>query len=297
MAWRSSGDSNATLIENLWRNGMITEPVVKSAFQSVDRAHYAPSSPYEDSPQPIGHRATISAPHMHAGAVESLLPFILPPKREKEKDEGVGVEEGKEREKKGRTRPRPRPRRVLDIGSGSGYLTHVFAELVGDEGGVVVGVEHIPELRDLAEKNMAKSEEGRAFLRSGRVRFRVGDGRKGWREEGDGMPGVGGKAGEVVPSATTSSGTGRQEDKEGNEGGWDAIHVGAAAVRLHDELVAQLRSPGRMFIPVNDDDAGGGGGGVGAQYIWTVDKDEQGNVTKKKLYGVRYVPLTDAPGK
>lgn len=31
------------------------------------------------------------------------------------------------------------------------------------------------------------------------------------------------------------------------------------------------------------------------QHIYVVDKDENGDVTKKKLYGVSYVPLTDAP--
>lgn len=35
--------------------------------------------------------------------------------------------------------------------------------------------------------------------------------------------------------------------------------------------------------------------GYGDQYIWVVDKDGKGEVTKKKLYGVRYVPLTDVP--
>ncbi len=44
----------------------------------------------------------------------------------------------------------------------------------------------------------------------------------------------------------------------------------------------------RIFIPVEDERGSG-------QYIWTVDKDAQGNVTKKRLYGLRYVPLTDAP--
>jgi protein-L-isoaspartate(D-aspartate) O-methyltransferase len=43
-----------------------------------------------------------------------------------------------------------------------------------------------------------------------------------------------------------------------------------------------------MFIPVEDPNGFG-------QHIWVVDKNEQGDVTKKKLYGVRYVPLTDAP--
>jgi len=233
MAWRSSGGSNRDLIENLWRNKLITHPQVKEAFLKVDRAHYAPSQPYDDSPQPIGHAATISAPHMHASAVEHLLPYLTP------------------------SDASPAPR-VLDIGSGSGYLTALMAELVG-EGGVVVGVEHIAPLRDLGEANVGKSERGRAFLASGRVRFRVGDGRKGWVEPGE----------------------------EGEK--WDAIHVGAAAAEVHAGLLDQLKAPGRMFIPV-DDDSGGW-----SQHIWCVDKDEKGEVSKKKLFGVRYVPLTDAP--
>ncbi|KAK4225703.1 protein-L-isoaspartate O-methyltransferase [Podospora fimiseda] len=241
MAWRSSGTTNASLIENLCQNKMISSPIVKSAFLAVDRAHYAPSGPYQDSPQPIGWHATISAPHMHATAVENLLPFILP------------------NEKNG-FKPR-----VLDIGSGSGYLTHVLGELVG-EGGVVVGVEHIEELRGLGEGNVGKSVEGRSMLGEGRVRFRKGDGRLGWEEEGEG---IGGKE------------------------GWDAIHVGASAKEVHGELVEQLKRPGRMFIPV-DDERIEGEGGVG-QHVWCVDKDKDGGVRKRKLFGVRYVPLTDAP--
>ena len=31
------------------------------------------------------------------------------------------------------------------------------------------------------------------------------------------------------------------------------------------------------------------------QHIWVIDKKETGEVERKKLYGVRYVPLTDAP--
>lgn len=171
---------------------------------------------------------------MHAAAVEKLLPYITP------------------------SVANPAPR-VLDIGSGSGYLTHVMAELVGDGGGVVVGVEHIAPLKELGERNMAKSAEGRDFLARGRVRFRVGDGRKGWVEPGE----------------------------EGRK--WDAIHVGASAAELHAELLEQLKAPGRMFIPVDDDGAGW------SQHIWCVDKDQDGKVEKKKMFGVRYVPLTDPP--
>ena len=59
---------------------------------------------------------------MHATAVENLIDHMVP------------------------TASRPAPR-VLDIGSGSGYLTHLMAELVGDKG-LVVGVEHIKELKE-----------------------------------------------------------------------------------------------------------------------------------------------------
>lgn len=211
----------------------------------VDRAHYAPASPYEDSPQTIGHAATISAPHMHASAVENLLPFLLP-------SEKNGFEP-----------------RVLDVGSGSGYLTHVMAELIGEKG-VVVGVEHIEQLKELGERNMSKSESGRGMLKEGKVRFRVGDGRKGWvdREQGDG----------------------RSEEAGRVKRGWDAIHVGASAVEVHKELLDQLNSPGRIFIPVDDE----GSGGM-SQHVWCIDKDGEGKVSKRRLFGVRYVPLTDAP--
>lgn len=164
----------------------------------MDRAHYAPAMAYEDAPQTIGYGATISAPHMHATAIENLVEYIVP-------------------------KPdRPAPR-VLDIGSGSGYLTHLMAELVGEKG-LVIGVEHIPQLQALGEKNMKKSAEGRGFLDAGKVKFTVGDGRKGW----------------VEPP--------REGEDEGGQG-WDAIHVGASAKEVHAELLAQLKSPGRYGRP------------------------------------------------
>lgn len=190
MAWRCSGASNAALVENMWRHGLITDASVKEAFLRVDRGHYAPSRPYEDSPQPIGHAATISAPHMHASAVEHLLPRLL-------------------------ASPAPR---VLDVGSGSGYLTHLLAELVGDRG-LVVGLEHIPELRDLGEANVRRSAGGARLLSAGRVRFSLGDGRLGLVEDA------------------------RQGEEAGGTA-WDVIHVGASAREVHPQLIDQLKSPG-----------------------------------------------------
>ena len=66
----------------------------------VDREFFATTHPYSDRPQSIGYSATISAPHMHAYALEIL--------HEKLK-EGA---------------------KVLDVGSGTGYLTACFAVMV-----------------------------------------------------------------------------------------------------------------------------------------------------------------------
>jgi hypothetical protein len=57
---------------------------------------------------------------------------------------------------------------------------------------------------------------------------------------------------------------------------FDAIHVGAAAPSIPQALIDQLAQPGRMFIPV----------GEFSQDIIQVDKDENGNVTQKELFGV-----------
>jgi len=51
----------------------------------------------------------------------------------------------------------------------------------------------------------------------------------------------------------------------------------------------QLLIMSRIFIPVEDEK------GSGNQFIWVADKDKDGSINKEKLYGVRYVPLTDAP--
>jgi protein-L-isoaspartate(D-aspartate) O-methyltransferase len=178
---------------------------------------------------------------MHANACESLLPFLKPGAK------------------------------VLDIGSGSGYLTHVLAELVKPNG-KVVGVDHLQPLVDMARRNMQKSEAGREMLESGKVQFVKADGRLGFER--------------AAP--------------------YDAIHVGAAAVEHHEALERQLGSPGRyvvvcrwfwgyylltwdgyrMFVPVADS--------TGGQAVWVIDKDKHGVVTRKRLYGVMYVPLTDA---
>ncbi|KAG0320376.1 hypothetical protein BGZ99_004534 [Dissophora globulifera] len=210
MAWRCSGLSNADLVNRLVQAKLVHTEAVKQAMLAVDRGHFSKYKPYEDAPQTIGYNSTISAPHMHAAALESLSPFLFPGAK------------------------------VLDVGSGSGYLTACMAEMVGPQGRVV-GVEHIPELVVKSEENTKKGHLD--FMEEKRLAFYTADGRTGYRQDAP----------------------------------YDCIHVGAAADSMHEELVDQLKAPGRMFIPVDE--------GLG-QAIYVVDKDEHGRVTKKKTMDV-----------
>ncbi|CAD5118773.1 DgyrCDS7450 [Dimorphilus gyrociliatus] len=153
MAWRSSGTTNEELISKLKANGIIKSDRVFQAMISVDRANFCKNKPYVDSPQGIGYAVTISAPHMHAHALELLSEHL---------------QEGK---------------RALDVGSGSGYLTACMAKLVGSTG-KAVGIEHIDELVSLSKQNLNRSPETQEMLDNGQAVFVVGDGRQGYPQYG-----------------------------------------------------------------------------------------------------------------
>jgi len=93
---------------------------VLAAFSKVPRHHFVPEdykdSAYDNSPQPIGHKQTISQPYMVALMVQLL-----------------DVQEND---------------RVLEIGTGSGYQTAILAEMAKE----VYSIERIPILLARAEK-------------------------------------------------------------------------------------------------------------------------------------------------
>ncbi|CAN4088018.1 unnamed protein product [Withania somnifera] len=135
---------------------------------------------------------------------------------------------------------------ALDVGSGTGYLTACFALMVGPQGRAV-GVEHIPELVAWSIKNVEKSAAA-PLLKEGSLSLHVGDGRKGWPEHAP----------------------------------YDAIHVGAAAADIPQDLIDQLKPGGRIVIPV----------GTFFQDLKVIDKKLDGSISIRSETSVRYVPLT-----
>ena len=191
MAWRSHGVDNQDLVRALAANAIVRHKRVKEAMLLVDRGRYVPKnemqSAYEDRPLAIGHGATISAPHMHAACLELL-----------------------------ETRVRAGSR-VLDVGSGTGYLSACLASMASERG-EVVGVEHIEELVETSIENV-RADGKSAWLANGRLTLRCGDGRLGYPEKAP----------------------------------YDAIHVGAASREVPKALIDQLAIGGRLVIPVGDE--------------------------------------------
>jgi protein-L-isoaspartate(D-aspartate) O-methyltransferase len=103
--------------------------------------------------------------------------------------------------------------KVLDVGSGSGYLTACMARLVRP-GGKAIGVDHIQELVDKSITNIKKNNK--ELFDDGSLEIHKCDGRQGYAAEAP----------------------------------YDAIHVGAAAPDTPHELIRQLKVGGRLVSPV-----------------------------------------------
>mmetsp|Transcript_12572 Transcript_12572/g.40147 ORF Transcript_12572/g.40147 Transcript_12572/m.40147 type:complete len:257 (+) Transcript_12572:52-822(+) len=226
MAWSCSSSTNGGLVRNLRSAGLLSSARVELALRATDRACYVSAkseTPYADAPSAIGFEATISAPHMHAMALELLAPALCSPSC-----------------------------LALDVGCGSGYLAACLHRLVEEQNGRVFAVDYLEPLTDLTIANLTR-DNPRLLEGPRAIQVATRDGWHGWPEHGP----------------------------------FDAIHVGAAAASVPEELVRQLKPGGRLVIPV--------GPQFGTQKLLQIDRDLAGEgYTRKVITGVRYVPLVRA---
>lgn len=142
--------SNEKLIEELILEGWLKTQKIIEAFLKIKREDFLPENlknlAYLNEALPIGFGQTISQPLVVAFMLELLQP--------------------KEGEK------------ILDIGSGSGWTSTLLSYLVGDKG-KVFAIEIVPQLKEFGEKNAKKYN----FIEKGILKFFLGDGSKGLKEE------------------------------------------------------------------------------------------------------------------
>lgn len=130
--------------------------------------------------------------------------------------------------------------KILDVGSGSGWTTALLAYLVGERGNVW-GVELIPELVEFGKKNLAKYNFAWAEIMQA-------------------------EKGSLAPYSLERS-------KE-----FDKILVSAAAEKLPQELVSELKIGGALVIPVENS-------------VVRVEKASETDVRTREFPGFVFVPF------
>ena len=173
------------LVDRLRQKGIASESVL-AAMAAVPRHIFIDEAlahrAYEDTALPIGEGQTLSQPFVVALMTQTLL-------------------------------DQPRAR-ILEVGTGSGYQTAVLATLavLDDSSMRIFTVERLAAL-------IHRARERLHALAHRNIRFRHGDGYRGWPEEGP----------------------------------FDGILVTAAAPVVPEALLEQLAPGGRLVVPVGGD--------------------------------------------
>lgn len=202
---------------------------VKRWMNMYDRYHFIVNKKdaYIDKPSLLMDEQTISAPHMHSKAIEYMEDVLIPGNK------------------------------ILDIGSGSGYLCAIFGEAVGvknrvkKERGTVIGIEYYSSLVKYSKKVISKNYPELMKYKS---HFKIihGDGKDGYPEKSV------------------------KQD-------YDGIHIGAACDYIPFHLLRQLKRKGIMIIPLKINDS--------TLQFCIIKKDKEGNLHIENTGDVRYVPL------
>ena len=208
-------------------NSLQTNNKVKEIMKRVDRKFFClhEENCYCDQPSKIIMNQTISAPHMHAKAIEYLQEKLTPGSK------------------------------VLDVGSGSGYLTACFGEMVSvynkdhKKRGKVIGIDIYKELVKYSNERIKKNLPKMYSYKNG---FKIIHG-SGW-------------------------------DYNPKDIKYDAIHVGASADSIPMNLVNLLNIGGIIVLPLKIDLKD-------FHTFCKITKDKDNNIRIELKESVRYVPL------
>jgi protein-L-isoaspartate(D-aspartate) O-methyltransferase len=177
-----------SFIDDLIKDGWLKTPKIIEAFKKIKREDFLPEEMKNladvNEALPIGFSQTISQPLTVAFMLELL-------------------------------QPKPGDK-ILDIGAGSGWTTALLSFIVRQKnGGKVIAIEIIKELKEFGEKNVDKY----GFIEDGVVKYVLGDGSKGFKIDSS----------------------------------YDKILVSASSLSgVPEELKNQLRIGGRLVLPIKD---------------------------------------------
>lgn len=216
------------LIHDLRTQDIIRTPAVIEAMTALDRGLFVPlylrHRAYDDRPVPIGGVATLSAPHMHGICLELLVKTL---------------------------QTAAPPHRILDVGSGSGYLTlalYLLSKNLSQQEPQVVGIDCDLDLVQTSLHTARRILPD--ALQNQKISLVCGDGWLGYAS--------------LAP--------------------FDAIHVGAAAPRVPEALKKQLRIPGgRLIIPIGHEGC--------TQVLTVIDAQGEDLFKSTSNILVQYVPL------
>lgn len=170
-----------SLIKSLKEKNILRTPFIEEGFRAVDRAWFCSEHPYFDVAIDIGCGMCISTPHIHTFSLELLKDCL------------------------------PKAKRILDVGTGSGYMAAIFSYLAPQS--EVIGIDYYKSLVECAKTNCQKALPKEVFRR---ITFVVGDGENGVKEE----------------------------EK------FDLIYVGFMCNEIPKALIKQMNPNGTLLVPI-----------------------------------------------
>lgn len=208
------------LVNDLRAKQILRSDFIERGFRAIDRSWFCQYNPYFDSASDIGCGMCISSPHIHVLSLELVKKVF------------------------------PHARKILDVGTGTGYMAAIFACLAPQA--EVYGVDCFPELIEKAESRckMVLPESI-----SKRITFYKGQGEKGCLKEAP----------------------------------YDLIYVGFMCRKIPLPLVKQLKPGGILLIPIanciSTYDAHLWGG-----KMMMIEKDERGVLWGENLFNCSFIP-------